>query len=393
MKRFHLQTTALSLLAACSFAAAEQVTFTKLAAAGDVYTFNNIVDTNMNVSVTAGGQMLQQMQQNMQQTRSGKMTVNEATPDGQIKKATFVFDEDCKTVQDGGQMGKQTVPSSLAGKTIVVTVNGPKDLNFSEQVDAEGATEITQLLRGEDSMMPDKPLKVGDTWEMTPEDLQQLVPPGADGKASGTGKLTGIREVGGRQVADVEMTMKMNGDMNGMKMDMNINGAAVIDVQSSKPLTANISGPFTATGGQPGPNGQQMDLKIDGKMAVTGKGTYKGTPVAVVNDGPARPNDDDAKPNIPPMPNTGPTGVFTDGKLTLSIPTDLADQATIKLGDNTYPVSDYQITNNEMTGHFTAGDSKFEFKAVFQGNTVEFTSGKRKSTLQKQGGKNPLDDL
>jgi hypothetical protein len=341
--------------------------------------------------------MLQQMQQSMQQIRAGKMTVDEATPDGQPKKVTFTFDQECKNVTDAGQMGKQTVPSPLAGKTIVVTVNGPKDLNFSEQVDEASATEITQLLRGEDSMMPDKPLGVGDKWEMAPEDLKQLVPPGADGKASGTGKLTGIREIDGRQVADVEMSMKMNGDMNGVKMDMTIEGTAVVDVQSSKTLAVNVSGPLVANGSQMGgPNGQAVEIKINGKMGITGKGTYKGEPIARATNGPAEDVVDDnnnRNNDRPAMPNAGPSGVFTDGKLTLTLPADLSQQATIKLGDNTFPVSDYQITNNTMTGNFTSGDNKFPFEAIFDGNTVKFTSGNRKATLKKQGAANPLDGM
>jgi hypothetical protein len=132
-------------------------------------------------------------------------------------------------------------------------------------------------------------------------------------------------------------------------------------------------------------------------MAVTGKGSYAGEPVAVANNGPDVDVDANAGEindgQLPPMRNTGPNGVFTDGKLTLDIPADMSKQATIKLGDNTFPVSSYQITNNKMTGKFTSGDTNFDFEAVFDGNTVQFTSGNRKATLKKQGGSNPLDDM
>jgi hypothetical protein len=375
------------LCLASASALGEEVTFRQVFAAGDKIVFKQSVNSQSNIIATANGQVLQQMKQDQSQLQSGTMTVDEVSADGKVTKATFVFGADCAMTMDG-PMGKQSQPSSVAGKTITVTQKAnSKELEFNPEVDQAGAMEITQMFRNDGSMMPAKPVAVGDEWKINADEMKNMIPPGANAEAGGSGKLLSVKTVNGRQVAEVEMKMSIVGDMGGMKMDTRIGGKGLVDVQTSRPVDVSLSGPMTVSGQQQGPGGQAINLDVKGTMSVTAAATITGTPVGAVD----RPRA--ADPVFPGNPgeNATPVGVFTDGKLTLSLPANGAP--TIKLGDKTFAVGDTLWDGKTLNGTFSAGDQSFPFKAVFNGDTVAFESGSRKSSLKKEGGaKNPLDD-
>ncbi len=392
MKRTSKTALLAMLCLASASALGEEVTFRQVFAPGDKIVFKQSVNSQSNIIATANGQVLQQMKQDQSQLQSGTMTVDEVSADGKVTKATFVFGADCAMTMDG-PMGKQSQPSSVAGKTITVTQKAnSKDLDFSAEVDQAGAVEITQMFRNDGSMMPAKPVAVGDEWKINPDEMKNMIPPGSNAEASGSGKLLSVKTVNGRQVAEVEMKMSIVGDMGGMKMDTRVGGKGLVDVQTSRPVDVSLSGPMTVSGQQQGPGGQAINLDVKGTMSVTSAATITGTPVGAVDR--PRPADPVIGPN-PRADNPGaiatPVGVFTDGKLTLNLPANGAP--TIKLGDKTYAVGDTLWDGKTLNGTFSAGDQSFPFKAVFNGDSVAFESGSRKSSLKKEGGaKNPLDD-
>lgn len=386
---------AMLCLASASVLKAEEVRFRQVFAPGDKIAFKQTVASQSNIVASANGQVMQQMKQDQSQLQSGTMTVDEVGPDGKITKATFVFSPDCGMTMDG-PMGKQAQPSSVAGKTITVTQKtNAKDLDFSDQVDQAGAVEITQMFRNDGSMMPAKPIEVGQEWKIDPDDLKNMIPPGANAEASGSGKVLSVKTVNGRQVAEVELGMSIVGNMEGMKMDTRVGGKGLIDVQTSRPVDITLSGPMSVSGQQQGPNGQAITIDVKGTLNVASASTITGKPVGAMNqpgaEGPAIGPGPSAPAGNQGQMLPSPTGVYTDGKLTLSLPAN--GKPTIQLGDKTYDIADTAWDGKSLNGAFSAGGQSYPFKAVFNADTVEFESGTRKSTLKKQGGAaNPLDD-
>ncbi len=397
-KKLTTTLAALLCMAGASHGLAQQVQFRKAFAPGDKINSAYTMSMQMNMSMGANGQVLQQMQQTTKQTRNGSITVEAVGPDGKFSKATFVFGPDCANEMDmGPQMGgKQVQPSSLAGKTITVTKNGEKDLHFSAEVDQMGAMELTQMFRNEQGMMPPTPVNVGEPWRIDPANLQNMIPPGSQANVNGTGKVVSLSKINGRDAALVELDINIDGDMNGMKMNMRLAGRGNIDVQTSQPLDMEMSGPMTASGTQQGPQGP-MTVEMKGTLTNSVRSTVTGTPIAgPVPQPPQPPVNPPVNPPINPPVNPNPIdaapalpqGVYTDGQLTLS----LSDAgSTLKLGNQTFPVGEIMGDATNITGFFQNNGQSFQFTATVNGDTLEFQSGNRKATLKKQGAKNPLD--
>lgn len=407
MGRIRFTSSAVALLCCLVATAAQgqQVSFRQVHAPGDKFTFSQ--NTALELNISAAGQ---QMQQSMSQVRSGTMTVDAVDTAGKITRATISFGQDCGETMDGGPMmgGRQTQPSPLAGKTITVIQNGndPKDLRFEgANVDATAAQEIVQMFRNDNSMMPTTPVAVGETWKLDASQLQALVPPGTEGDLQGAGKVTGISNVNGRETAMIDLDATVTGNSPQGRMSMKFAGRGAFDTQTSRPIELQLSGPFTASGQEMGPQGP-MQMEIRGQVNIALKSTIAGKPIArpdiappVIapprgDDGPVaggvvarNPLDDDA-PAAPAMPS----GIYTDGKLTLTL--DRSGTGSIKLGDREFAMDEtmFDVNSNVLNGWFSAGDQRFPFTAAFRGDQCEFESGTRKSTLKKQAARNPLDD-
>jgi hypothetical protein len=204
----------LSILAFLIFAtgaatahAAEQVEFGHRLAAGDKFTFSQTMVSDNAISVSSNGQVIQQVQQKMTQNRLGTTSIEAVDANGKPTKTTFVFD---KTT--GGEMSMNgqpgpAQPSSLAGKTITVTRTGEKELNYSAEVDEAAAAELKEMFTQEHTLLPTKPVSVGDSWDIDPSELKSMMPPGGQMDAKAKGKLLSVESTGGRQVATVEFTI------------------------------------------------------------------------------------------------------------------------------------------------------------------------------------------
>lgn len=62
---------------------------------------------------------------------------------------------------------------------------------------------------------PNRPLKVGETWKM---DIPMSNPMAAGMKMNGTYKFVGLKSVGGKQMAEIGVSMSGAGGPNGMKL-------------------------------------------------------------------------------------------------------------------------------------------------------------------------------
>jgi hypothetical protein len=408
----HAVTGLLALfLSAVPAVAAESVTFGRRLAAGDKVAFDQTMTMQSNTAVSANGQPLQQMGQSMKQVRIGTMTVEAVDAAGRPTKATFAFDPACGAeVTNPGAPGPQTVPSGLAGKTVTVTRTGDKALNYSAEVDPQSAAEIKEMFAPEGNIFPDKPLAPGESWDIDPAQLKNMVPPGQQMDAKAKGKLISVATAGGRQVATVEMTINLSGGAaQGVAFSSDLVGKGTVDVASGQPLDVTISGPLKASGQQPTPNGP-VDVRVDGRTtmamkstltpgaggavaaaeAVAGGGGGGGNPLAPKNPLAGGTAENPLAPK--PRPRSPFDATFSDGKTTVKLTAapDGTWSGTIKNGDNTYPITAATVDGTKARGKFTAGADAFDFDATLDADTLTLNTGGATYTLKRAAPANPL---
>ncbi len=376
------------LMSGAAAQAAEQVTFGRKMAAGDKLTFNQVIVSDNAISISSNGQVVQQMQQKMTQNRAGTTSIEAVDESGKPTKTTFVFDK-----STGGEMAMngqpgQAVPSGLAGKTVTVTRTGEKELNYSTELDEAAAAEVKEMFTQEHTLLPTKPVTVGDSWDIDPSELKSMMPPGAQMDAKAKGKLISVETTGGRQVATVEFTISMNGAMQGMTMNSDLQGKGTMDVASGQPVDMEISGPLKASGRQQTPNGA-VDIAMNGKMTMNIKSKREGGGGEVV------------KPVVPVVPVVGGgnplagapdfAGTYSNEDMTVKLVSGIAGwTGTIKRGDKEFPISKATTSGSKITGKFTVGADAFDFDATLDGKTLTLSTGGANYTLTRAAGANPL---
>jgi hypothetical protein len=256
------------LCTAGSALAAEQVTFGRKQAAGDKYSFNQTMTMDNTVSVSANGQVVQQVKQGMTQNLVGTLAIEAVNADGRPTKAVYTFDKSSGGEQSmNGQ--KQPVPSGLAGKTLTLTRDGDK-VTVDPQVDPAAEKEVTNLFKDDTNFFPKKPISVGDTWEIDPNEFKSMLPPGGQANGKASGKLLSVETVNGRQVADVEVNLSISAAVQGITMKFDMQGKGKVDVASGQPVEMEMKGPIKGSGRQQTPQGA-VDIAMDGNMSMTMK--------------------------------------------------------------------------------------------------------------------------
>lgn len=369
---------------AASAQAAEQVQFGHKLATGDKFTFSQVMVSDNAISVSSNGQVVQQIQQKMTQNRAGTTSIEAVDANGKPTKTTFVFDKSSGgETSMNGQPG-QSVASSLAGKTITVTRTGEKELNYSAEVDEAAAAELKEMFTQEHTLLPSKPVSVGDSWDIDPSELKAMMPGGQmDAKAKG--KLISVETTGGRQVATVEFTIGMNGAMQGLNMTSDFQGKGTVDVLSGQPIDIEIGGPIKASGRQQTPQGA-VDIAMTGKMTMNIKSKREASGGGGGGE------------VVKPVPGGNPlagapdfAGTYSNEDMTVKLVSGIAGwTGTIKRGDKEFPISNATTSGSKITGKFSVGADAFDFDATLDGKTLTLSTGGATYTLSRAASANPL---
>lgn len=367
--------------------AAEQVQFGRKLEAGEKFNFTQTMVMDNAITVSANGQVVQNVQQKMTQNRVGSTSIEAVDDKGRPTKATYTFDKSSGGEMSMGGQPAQPIPSSLSGKTVTVTRTGEKDLTFSPDVDQAGQAELTEMFLQEHTLLPSKPVNVGDSWDIDPSELKSMMPPGGQMDAKAKGKLLSVENTGGRQVATVEFSISMSGAVQGMTMKSDLGGKGTIDVVSGQPIDVEISGPIKGSGRQQTPNGA-FDVAMDGKMTMNlkasrggggaGAGGNPGVTIPAVGGNPLG-----AAPDF--------AGTFTNADMTVKLVSGVAGwTGTIKKGNNEFPISKATTNGSKISGKFTVGADAFDFDASLDGKTLTLTTGGATYTLTRAASANPL---
>src|SRR5690606_36850666 len=129
-------------------------------------------DMQMAFDARSNGQVLQQVQQSMQNTRTGRMEILEVA-DGKAVKIRVTY-----APTSGGRMEsmgqRQEVRFGAAGQRVTVSrQNGMTIIDHDGDLDDATQQELTSLLDEQTSLFPDRPLRVGETFEVDGESLKK----------------------------------------------------------------------------------------------------------------------------------------------------------------------------------------------------------------------------
>lgn len=276
----------LAALSLNSAANAQEVTFKKATpAVGETNATTEEMKMSNKISVSANGNVIQEVDQKMQETKASKMTVL-AVDGKKITKIKVTYKKK-EAKQDVGQ-GPMNKSSKLVGKTFILSKSGDAvtvtdeagkkvDDAVAKEVEADHSKNLGEFDNKFAEVLPDRAIKVGETITVDKKKANSFFKDKDDKDPMNvetfTLKLTGTKKINGVMVGVFDMHVKFAGEPGpGMKMTIDMKGTAHVGVDNCYPHLMDLKGPLAMNG-----KNQGMDMKGAGEMhmkihAVYGKG-------------------------------------------------------------------------------------------------------------------------
>jgi hypothetical protein len=415
MNRYRAVAALIVSLFVCAGASAQQYNIRLNYSPGDKFEFATQEEFKTKISVSSGQMVLQEFDQVMNKRRAGTMEVL-AAENGRPTSIRVTYERGLEDVME--QMGQQQrKPFPFAGESAVLSWKPDRSLDLRTNVqtdDVEALGELRQMLDPDDGLFPRGPVKVGDRWEAGKDAVAKSFQLGPNDTGSGEFRLVDVRDVNGRETAEIECSVAMKKNEQGMMVSIAMKGAMLIDLATGHLVGGQLAGPITLQGDQmvQGQDGQQMQLSLRGN----GDGTAK-SQARVVAGGQG--GGGDIRPQPRPRPDngggdnplarrkTGPSfaGNWAGDGIELSLQQNGESvRGTLAIDGSEFPV-DGRIVDGRIQGTFDADGQKFEFVAEPKGDGLVLESDGTTYNLSKRGGggggsdnplarpKRPSDDM
>lgn len=398
---------AVALVARLPIAAADDTYAIKLKlTAGQKWAFDVTSSMKQKGSVSANGQVAQDIDQGFETRRKGTLEVLQVSG-GLPTQIRVSYDGDSFS---SGKITGQPMPAfALAGKTVTISKGDNGDIQYgadAPNLDDATKRELAQLLEPDRIMYPRQPVSVNQEWDGDTAPLVKQFQLSPDDKATVRCKLRSVAADQGRSIADVSITADiLKHDQGFIETRTALTGSTQIDLQTGQPLVADMRGKMTTTGQKQvnGADGNPVAIAVaaDGDIQVHQVVRFLNTPDANAPDAlqggfnpPAPPM---ARPAVPPANAPTFAGAFKSDALTLDLTPD-GDQYTgsLTIRDKKLPVQ-AKANGDQLTGSFESEGAKFNFTATLANGTLTLTSDNNTYTLKKvvsnplaQPTRNPL---
>ena len=376
---------------------ADKVTIREAIEPGMTWTFHHTQEILTNSTATLNGQSTP-FGQKMHSMRSGKAEVLTAVG-GAPTSIRVTFGDDCETLIDASGR-QQKLPFPYTGKTITLTrgEDGKITDDFKGQADEASAGELHAMIEQEAILIPSHPIAPGEEWSPDPAALSRLMQlKGERDRAGMTLKLLGVKEISGRGVAEVKVSIVLQTAQQQNSMQLISQGTALVDLQTGHTVKTEMKGSTKMAGRQNAPDqsGAMATYAIEGKGTIEtvasseitgGGGGHAQAPPAEVQN-----------PLNPVVPHPNPNAVtfvgkYSDGKMSLDL-NESPDgyTGTIELANQKYPAT-AKANGAALEGSFEAGGNRFPFAATLENGVLKFVTANTTYSLKKTVA-NPLDNV
>jgi hypothetical protein len=389
-------------IGACASEASAQTTYdlSVRATPGEKWTFENSQALRQKYTMTAPDGERQQIEQTLTIRRKGTAEVLAASA-GKATAMRITFDPTCGgVVKADGQ--EQEIPFPLKNRSVTIrrTAEGELTHDHSGALEPGVVQELARMLDGDQSFLPPGPVAVGARWTPDREKVAGSFQMEDSAGISGECALNDVRPVGGRQAAEVALTVRFDrAASGGMTCTGKIDGVILVDLATGRLLEADAHGSLQIAGNQvvPGPHGR-MEVQVAGQLELTNRATWK-----PLGGGPATPGAV-ALPTPPagsaaPAPTSEPTAADWSGKYAgerisaeLARKPDGGYTGTIIRGEQRFPL-EARVVGGRLEGSFTHQGSAFPFTAEREGRALVLKTGTTtyRLTLPPPSAANPLD--
>lgn len=361
---------------------------------GQVWTFDMDQAIDVNIKISAQGQLMAQVGQEMRARRVGKAEVLDAH-EGNAIAVRIAYTDKCKSSVKAGEQS-QEVPFALAGKTVTVRrgLDGKLAQDSGLTLDEATMEELKQFLDPDLSFYPKEAIAVGQEWKGDSKQLAKVFQlQGKDDTADLTGNLVSVKDVDGRKTAELKLSANLASTLpEGFRMKITLGGTMLVDVATGQIVQGNVKGPIGVSGDmrQTAPDGTPVILTANGDGNANFTLGNKIEKAGAAGEKPAVVNPLGEQPK----PAAGVAGIYASAQLSIELVAKGNDDyaGTITMGDKKFPFTAHHDAVKGLTGNFEAGGAKFAFSASIDGTGMTFNTEGTKYELKKEAPKavNPL---
>jgi len=373
-----------------AWASAQQTCELKLhVVPGQKWSFDATSSIKQKGQVTTNGQPAQEINTTANQRRKGTLEVL-AVEDGKPSAVRVFFDPDSS---NSGNMGGQQVPAfALAGKTVTLRRGdgGATTNDLPDMPDEQTLQELNHMIDPDTSVFPSHAVAAGDEWDANTANLSKQFQLGPDDTVSMKCKLAAIKDLDGRQVAEVSMTGQVvKHDQGFIETATTLGGVSRVDLLTGQTLAADITGKMSSRGAKQvdGPNGLPVKIEVNADGEIESHQVVRpvGPDSAIETHDTTPPMRDN--PLAPQASSFA--GSYKGDELSLVLSGDPSHYTgNLTLQDKTYPVVAHS-KDKTLTGTFESDGNQFDFNATLDAGTLALSSGGNTYTLKKAAA-NPL---
>jgi hypothetical protein len=265
-------------------AADDAIRLARRDAAGTAWTFDETVEVKMRNAATlaAPGAEPEVTDHAMKSIRRVTVTFLAVDEKGLATSVRLAYDASSADVETADGVRAEPAPFALAGKTVTISrsADGSIKHDHAGELPEDVVDEIDDFLPRDGTILPDHPVKPGDTWKPSERAVAEWLDLDAGAKATVSCKFVGRTEVGGRRAAAVHVSVQLTAEEDGLVTELKGEGTMMIDVETGYTLEETISGRATLRGTQKDEDGEGRPLvvKISGEGTMSGHGKSRPAP-------------------------------------------------------------------------------------------------------------------
>ncbi len=195
-----------------------------------------------------------------------------AVKDGKPTKVEYDYKEDIETSNEPGQMEAKEKENPLHGKKVTITEKDGKQVYEGVEGLDDKAMKKLHLEDHIVHMFPKKEISVGDSWEVTGDELKKAMDEEDFDEGKITFKLKEVKEINKVRCAVIDVKIDIQGDSEeGAHLKIKVEGELIVRLDRGYTVSMKAKGTLSMTMG----DADDPTVKGEGPMTIEETSTLK----------------------------------------------------------------------------------------------------------------------
>jgi hypothetical protein len=262
----------------------DAITLARKAKAGTAWTFDESLEQRTKTETAEKGKPPETLETLVKSVRRGTVTILKVSDAGVPTSVKVEFDAACSDSSSENGAAPEAEPFALAGKTVTVTrgADGKVEHDYKGEEGEDLEDELEGFLYDDLVFLPEAPVKPGAEWKAAEKLVRRHYDAGETDKVSMTCKFVGVKEIGGRQAAELQISSQAEMADEDGKSAGTLTGPIFIDLETGATLQDDLvsTSTYSAVHKTEGDDGKPVERTMKGTSTASGRSTLRPAPAS-----------------------------------------------------------------------------------------------------------------